>query len=151
MNNFSNLKYFTPAEFTRPEKMNIEILTRLDALRAYLGTPIIITSSTDGVHADNSQHYLGNAVDAIFPKRTGSLPALWMIAERFGFNGIGIYPDWFYQDVKHGGLHLDCRPEINCQGARWIGVNKLNPQTQQNEIKYLPLSISYLKRCRILT
>jgi glycosyltransferase involved in cell wall biosynthesis len=29
---------------------------------------------------------------------------------RFGFSGIGYYPDWEFQGIKCGGLHLDTRP-----------------------------------------
>lgn len=151
MENFKNIRHFSPSEFDHPEKMNPELLQRLDAFREYIKRTIIITSSTGGVHASKSQHYLGNAVDIIVPQRKGSLMALWMIAERFNFTGIGVYPDWEYNSKVCGGLHLDMRPENKFHGSRWIGMKKINQQTGQTYTDYLPLSTSYLKRCRILT
>jgi len=52
----------------------------------------------------------------------------YLAAERFSFNGIGIYPSW-----AHKGLHLDVRELRKYQpGARWIRVDseyiKLNSE-----------------------
>jgi hypothetical protein len=149
--NFPKLKHFKESEFHEPEKMNHDLLHRLDAYREYIGVPVFISSSTDGVHAKNSQHYLGNAVDIIPINPKGSLIAQFLIAERFGFTGIGIYPDWCYNGKTLGGLHLDRRPENNLQAARWIGKKLPNPTTGEIETQYFPLSIRYLKKFKILT
>lgn len=150
MADFSKIKYFKPHEFADPDKMDQLLLEKLDAFRHYIDSPVIITSSTNGIHSPNSQHYLGKAVDIIVPERKGSLIALYLIAERFNFTGLGIYPDWMYDNVMCGGLHLDLRATPNHQGARWIGINKIDKKTGIKNREYLPLSISYLKRYKIL-
>lgn len=142
---FPKLKYFKESEFHEPEKINHDLLYKLDAYRDYIGVSIIITSSTDGIHTPNSQHYLGNAVDIVIPDRKGSLIAQYLIAERFNFNGIGIYPDWCYNGDVIGGFHLDVRPLANNQGARWLGKKSPDGKTQ-----YIPLSIKFLKKYKIL-
>lgn len=119
------LRYFKDSEFEDINKMNPEFLTMLDSYRAVMQTPIVITSSTDGVHSDNSQHYKGKAVDIILPNTTLSLFDCFIMALRTGFTGIGIYPDWYYGDEKMGGLHVDNRPG---QHAFWIGAQKNNKQ-----------------------
>lgn len=146
MENFKGIKNFKPSEFSEPEKMSPKLLKLLDALRDYLGRPIVITSSTEGKHSKNSQHYLGKAVDIIVPNYRGSLLSLYLLVERFNFTGIGLYPDWKYNGKRIGGLHLDVRDEINEQGARWIG--KLQRDGSQ---KYLPLTTATLVKTRIVT
>lgn len=150
MADFSKIKYFKPHEFADPDKMDQLLLEKLDAFRHYIDSPVIITSSTNGVHSPNSQHYAGKAIDIVVPERKGSLIALYFIAERFNFTGLGIYPDWVYNNAVCGGLHLDLRTTPNHQGARWIGINKLDNETGVKKREYLPLSISYLKRHKIL-
>jgi hypothetical protein len=121
MNNFSALKYFransTTDQWGDPSKISIQLLTKLDAFREFIGVPIIITS---GYRAgDKGEHGRGLAADIMAPHYPGSLFDLYLTAERFGFAGIGIYPDWAYQGAIHGGLHLDVR---NAKSARWIGT-----------------------------
>lgn len=107
--------------------MSHELLLKLDDFRDYLGSPIFITCGTQGEHAANSQHYQGKAVDVVFPDTKMGLLDRFIAAERFGFRGIGIYPEWKYQGRDFGGLHLDVRPlsyELDgtqeYQQARWI-------------------------------
>ena len=146
MKNFKNIKHFKPSEFSEPEKISHELLCRLDALREYLGLSIMITSSTEGEHVESSQHYLGKAVDVVIPNYQGSLFSLYLIIERFGFRGIGLYPDWKLRGKKIGGFHLDVRTVDNYQSAKWIGYkNKLGVT------KYSAFSIANLIRMNIIT
>ena len=112
--NWSNVQFFKPAEFTAPDRLNPILVYKLDDLRAFLGMPCVITADwANAGHSADSQHYLGNAIDCYFL----DVPLLtqYLAAERFGFGGLGLYPDW-----SHPGLHLDVR-DCSKQGyaARW--------------------------------
>jgi hypothetical protein len=69
-------------------------------------------------HATNSQHYLGNALDANFVNV--KLVDQLLLLERFQFGGIGLYPYWnnkgFHADVREVGAML---PE-----NRWLQDDK---------------------------
>jgi len=98
--------------------MDFELLKRLDALREFVGHPIIIHCgyATNG-HTKHSQHYLGKAAD--FHILNMNLINQYLMAERFMFTGIGIYPDW-----KHPGLHCDVRYKDHEQPQdRWARIN----------------------------
>jgi len=151
----TDLKYFKREEFQinpedNPDNIDHDFLYRLDSLRGYTGMKIIVTSSTSGTHIKDSYHYKGLACDVIFPEWKGSLFGLYLIIERFNFTGIGMYPDWHYQQKKIGGFHLDRRPVKNYQGARWIGYNEYNMDTNKNEQKYIALNIMNMKRLKLL-
>lgn len=148
---FKNLKHFTEKEFDQPDKMNIVLLRELDMLREYLDRSIIITSSTGGTHTEGSQHYLGNAVDIIVPTFDGSPFSLYLIAERFSFSGIGVYPDWTYKGKRIGGLHLDVRDRKGGQGARWIGKKYQDAETKVDKMFYYPLNPENLLKHKIIT
>lgn len=139
---WEKIKHFSKDEFVKPELMNFNLLKKLDCYREYLGTKIIVSYSTNGSHTKQSQHYLGNAVDVVFPEYKGSLFSLYLIAERFNFCGIGVYPKWSYKNKKIGGLHLDERPleAPLYQGARWIGVPEFNQALGKNKNAYYALN-----------
>ncbi len=117
------MKYFTLQEFKchhcgelPPGGMSPVLLQKLDDLREMLGNPIIVSSgyrcpihnsNVGGV--SNSQHVLGRAADIWSP---GISPGyLAKLAERVGFDGIGIYSSW---------IHVDCRDNGNSPGYyRW--------------------------------
>lgn len=142
MKNFEGVKHFLPSEFAEPEKMDRGLLLELDRFRAYLDLKVIVTYSTDGSHSKNSQHYLGKAVDCIVPDYKGSLFGLYLIAERFDFNGIGIYPKWHYKRKPIFGLHLDKR-ELKApyyQRARWIGIPEYNEHLGKKKNEYYTLN-----------
>ena len=149
MKNFEGIKHFTPQEFIKtggePERMDRNFLLKLDAFREYLGSSIFVNHSTGGQHTSASQHYLGLAVDIFVPNFGGSLLSLYLIAERFNFTGIGIYPEWQYQDAVSGGLHLDERVLDNYHSARWIGI------TNNDRNKYIALTPKNLIETGILT
>ena len=132
-------KYFKPSEFHDFDRMNSALLEELDKLREWLGSSIVITSSTDGVHEPNSQHYLGRAVDIMFPESKKTLRQIYEQCLKMKFMGIGIYPNWKYFGKEIGGLHLDIR-ETKVR-AQWMGVRKSGKQTyialsSQNLIQY---------------
>ncbi|MBA7643207.1 hypothetical protein ES703_50926 [subsurface metagenome] len=129
---WEQIKYFSPNEnWGNPCKMSFELLKRLDALREFVSHRIIIHCGyAGGGHTENSQHYLGKAVD--FHIENMSLINQYLAAERFMFTGIGIYPDW-----NNPGLHCDVRCKSNeSPQDRWAKLNK----------KYIPLTENVIKK-----
>lgn len=135
-------KYFKDNEFDDVAKMNPKLIEELDKLREWLGSPIVITSSTGGVHEVNSQHYLGNAVDVVFPKSKKSLRAIYEHCLKMSWMGIGVYPNWKYLGKEVGGLHLDLR-NTNVR-AQWMGVRKDGKQV------YIGLNNANLTKYKIV-
>ena len=146
---WSKLKYFKPDSksdnWGDPAKINTNLLLNLDAYRAAIGIPVVVTSGTGGTHEPNSQHYLGNAADIQFPTMKQPLFELYLMAERFHFTGIGIYPHWQYNGYKIGGLHVDIRPlGVNEPAHRWLGVS------QNGKQEYIAFSYQNLKTYGLL-
>lgn len=112
--NFADIRYFQARELESPdapgsgERMQLELVERLDQLRAACGFPLIVASGyrTDKHNkrvggVDSSSHTAGWAVDI----RAVSSDARWTIvrnAIELGFNRIGIASTF---------LHLDCSPD----------------------------------------
>lgn len=76
--------------------MDMEFMRKLELLRVEWGLPLIPTSAARCRHhnervggALRSQHLLGKAADFCFPKKS-SLLEFVELAEKFGFNGIGV-------------------------------------------------------------
>lgn len=111
-----NIRHFDPEEFTTwpgisPNErirttldyMNPLLGLKLDALREYVGKPIIIHEGyAESGHSENSAHYFGNAVDLHIEGL--NLIEQYLVAERFLWGGLGLYPEW-----NTPGLHLDIR------------------------------------------
>lgn len=139
MSNFLGVRYFSPTSLVDKwgdaSKIDRGLLLKLDDLREYLDTPLIITSGFRP-ESRGSQHALGLAVDIIAPKFTGDLHDLYLAAERFNFKGLGVYPAWHYNGHTVGGLHLDERLGST---ARWMGVLKDGKQ------QYIALNAKNLK------
>ena len=107
-----SLKHFRPEEFHHPDKLNPDALRLLDAMRDSIDGQAVITINADydeKGHAPNSWHYRGRAFDLVIrdAETHRPLPVIkqFLIAVRFGWKGIGVYPFW-----KSPGLHLDNRP-----------------------------------------
>jgi len=64
----------------------------------------IIHSGAGGIHSENSQHYLGLAVDVHYTSM--SLSEQVMLSLMFPWNATAFYPTWNNQ-----GLHLDLRKQ----------------------------------------
>ena len=116
-----------------PKLIDDRLLLRLDDFREWLGVPIHVLEGVKvGGHTKRSYHYRENgacAVDVIIPNYMGWPFDLVLDAMRFGFTGIGYYPDWAWGGAITGGLHLDTRPlkwdrdqSKNYKHSRWMGV-----------------------------
>jgi hypothetical protein len=141
---WSTIKNFSPREnWGEPQRMSISLLRPPDAFRSYLNLPIVVLCGTQGKHTENSQHYLGNAVDILVPAPIHPLDLI-LTAERFNFTGLGFYPEWQFQNHVWGGLHLDVRnlDPLQNKEARWLGLR--DPKTGGN--RYLDLTRENLKR-----
>lgn len=120
---FKRLEFFTKEErWGDPERVNGALLLTLDALRRRIGLPFVIHCAYKrGGHAQNSQHYLGNAVDfhiegIAFPQALALLELALAEHNLSEHVGLGIYPEWHTP-----GFHLDVRGTK----ARWgfVGGN----------------------------
>jgi len=117
VNDFALSPHFRLREFQDPETQEVkvypELVERLEQLRALVGKPITITRgySTAATNlrvggAVDSQHRLGKAADVFWEGMV--LDETAALAERAGFNGIGIN-----RTKVH--LHVDVR----IKPARW--------------------------------
>jgi len=142
---WQRIEYFTPDEpwgdWTKVEK---NVIFLLDKMRGDIGHPIVIHCAYDSSgHATNSQHYLGRAVDLHI--KDVPLIEQYLLAERYGWRGIGMYTDW-----NTPGLHLDLRRTSDdaddltlYRGARWGRMKKW--QDGQISAVYVPLDAVFVK------
>jgi uncharacterized protein YcbK (DUF882 family) len=124
---WTGIKFFHPDSkvdtWGDTHKITRPLLEELDAFRAFVGVPIIVTSGyreKKRNEQSDSQHAYGQAADIVAPDYKGPLFDLYLAASRFGFKGIGLYPHWFYRTVDNviGGLHLDVRKST--YRAQWL-------------------------------
>lgn len=136
-----------------PDKMNFALLKRIDALRNEIGR-CYVTCGTNGTHRENSQHYLGRAVDLIpidFNRkiRQGKSHILDLIfaVRRFPFTGIGFYFFWNYRGQKVVGLHVDNRvlKRGEFRNSVWMAV-----KNDSGEQSYHALDYKNLQKFEIL-
>lgn len=118
-NEWKEIRHFSPVEnWGDASKMSYDLLRRLDALREFCGNGIVIHCGYEtGGHSEKSQHYLGNAADLHI--EGVSLINQYLLAERFDFAGIGLYPGW-----NRPGLHCDVRLKAKEESYnRWARLN----------------------------
>jgi len=146
---WSVLKYFkkynTVDKWGSPEKMDAELLMKLDDLREFVGMPIFVTSG----YRENStgEHSKGLAVDVVCP----GMPLLdfYLACERFAFRGVGLYPHWHWDGIVCGGAHLDTRTlgtrigthHTEYKGARWMAY-----KDESGKQKYTTLDLANLRK-----
>lgn len=118
---WARFKYFQRHEnWGDPDMMDLGLLEELEEFRYTIGYPIIVSCGTQGKHAPKSLHYTGEAADIIVDCEREKLPDIFLIANKFGFNGIGLYPHWRIGERVYGGLHLDVRN--TAVKHTWIGL-----------------------------
>jgi len=134
-NDWERVKWFSPEEnWGDPYRIYKKLIFMLDAMRDFAGVRVIIHCAyeTSG-HSPNSYHYKGMAVDLHFEGL--NLLDQFIIASRWDFGGIGVYPFW-----KNPGLHVDIRPipEKYTKEARWWrdAAGKYHPLSRE---AFLPL------------
>ncbi len=130
---WSNIKYFSEAEFPPDELSNAdpELFAAIDAVRSALGAPLILLPdkgalARGGKHSRGSQHWIGDeynnpvrkstAVDLMAPE--GRLIDAYNAALSVRvIGGIGLYPE----ANPRGYIHLDIRSYIG-RPKQWMGV-----------------------------
>ncbi len=134
------------------QKLDASFKKRVEAFVTYLNAKAIVAYSHDGSHTKNSFHYENLAVDIIFPEYKGSLFSLYLIAERFGFIGIGLYPKLKFEGRNFPAIHLDERKlgEME-QLPRWIAVPEFREDVGKIRNAYYPLNPQNLVNHKILT
>ena len=140
------IKHFRKTENWGDEaRMDYTLVQTLDRFRELIVVPIVVTCGTQGMHAINSQHYFGKAVDIVFPDCTpDKLLNHVLNAMRFPeFMGIGVYPHWQYNGKVVGGLHLDVR-HTNTR-AQWLCKLVRNTQVYTDLTHVHMQSIGFLK------
>lgn len=91
----------TSAQTATTDAIDGNVKNGLASLRQSFGQDITVTSTTEGVHAPNSQHYAGKAVDlSIKGMDDATVSKLITSARAAGFTGFGI---------GNTHLHLDMR------------------------------------------
>jgi hypothetical protein len=158
---WETLRYFKPNgldNFGDPDAINDALLFRLDDFRHFLNVPFYVTSGvrpeTDGRTSYHTRSKGACAVDVVMPEHNGHPIDLIFAAMRFGFSGIGYYPDWEFKGIQCGGLHLDTRPlgidadgTLNYGHSLWMGVKAKDPNDSSKIIqKYIPLTYANIVR-----
>lgn len=110
---------------------------RSELVKMSAGRTIFVSSAFR--EGDNKEHGKGLALDIICPEM--ELLDFYILATRFDWVGIGVYPDWQINGDICGGLHVDMR-EANA--ARWMGVKEKGVQA------YIALSKNNLKEHGII-
>lgn len=124
LEDFANLRIYTPDDLPRWEWLDADLIKRLDTLTYNLGLrkPMRILSSfrtqdeneiAGGAKA--SMHLLGKAVDLVAP---GDPLTTYHEAEKVGFNGIGL-------TLNNNGvvsIHLDNRPGAPARWSKLYGA-----------------------------
>ncbi len=105
------------------DMMDEAFLEECDKFIIYVNSPYIITSGYR--KGDSGDHGRGKAIDIIFDSSTHSLFDIYLMAERFKFNAIGVYPEWSWKGKNFGGLHLGYR-NVPTYGARWMRTGSSN-------------------------
>ncbi len=131
---WSQLKWFRPEEnWGDPDKIDPRLLAILDAYRGEIKTPLYISRGYDPSAAEGSAHRadrngVSYAVD-VFPLGEIQLLDAFLVATRYPFSGVGVYPYWKYSRGKiiySGGLHLDTSPHRKMPNFRsaghWMGI-----------------------------
>ena len=124
-----------------PSKMSRLLVYKAEAMRIEADKPLVLSTaaySTSG-HSPTGYHPKGEALDGRIKGLT--LFEMYLLAEKFGFTGIGLYPN---PNSPHGPFfHIDVRkPEPFVRQARWIAVPKENGESGWN---YLPMTAENMK------
>jgi len=160
MNIWPQLKHFKRSEnWGDPKKVDHKLLFILDAYREELGIPLYVSRSVS-YDREQSPHYpneqgFSEAVD-LFPLLSHNpdltLCDCYLLATRYPFSGIGIYPYWRLTRraaqgplIEKGGIHLDIstrRPLGPYRAAgHWIGLPGIGGKK-----RYMGVSLWELKK-----
>jgi len=141
MNQWDGIRHFRPDSkidnWGDPSKMKRSILVKADRLRDFIGKPLYAVSAYRP--STTSEHGKGLAIDLICPDMHPF--DLYMVAERFGFNGLGVYRDWQFRGKKTGGIHADTGVRV----GRWACYKDGN-----HKQRYIAADLKNLRKYKII-
>ena len=149
---WEKIRHFRKTEnWGDPTKIDFQLVHLLDQFRAHLGQEIYVSCGTQGAHVKDSMHYQGKAVDVIIDVGGKEPLDLVLLALKFPFTGIGIYPRWRHpRFLRPLGFHLDVRDVSSLPRgvvqATWIGVPNATGKTT-----YCTFDAANLRRYGLIT
>lgn len=137
------LQYFKPSEFREwLPSMSPRLLTLLDVMRHIMGLPFQISPHPKSLgrhlgpsaQSEHNLDYWGEvlAVDGFFigVYTRAEAEAVVAHAEKLGFTGIGVYPEWTNAEGKRQvGFHLGVRPTRDMGDPAmwgWLGGKQIS-------------------------
>lgn len=116
---WAQLKFMTKKDnWGDPSKMSKLLVFTLENMRIFAGKPLLLTcpAYANSGHAEAGEHPKGNAADYRFEGM--DILGMYLLAERFGFTGIGCYPN---NGVPF--MHVDVRTSDESNVfSRWIAI-----------------------------
>lgn len=113
---WNDMRYFSKSEkWGDPDKMDSKLIYQIDYMRDYIDRPVHIHC---GFEDRNAIGYHPKGLAADLHIEGLSVFDQFILASRFGFTGIGLYPIWNNQ-----GLHVDMRPIEIGQPRKVWGCN----------------------------
>ena len=133
----SEKNVFDKPAFDNSSKLEFRVLKLLDvqttfAKKLYPNRKVscIIHTIVNGTHSENSQHYLGLAVDIHY--RSLTLIEQIMLSLMFGWSAIGFYPTW-----QNRGLHLDLRERKEYESLLMWYTKSVRDDKGKSQINYI--------------
>lgn len=122
---WSKVKFFTPDEnWGDPGKVSAVLVFKLDEYRQKIGRAFNLHNAYETAgHSATGEHPKGTAGDGHV--KGMDLLDMFLVAEKIGFKGIGLY-DW--------GIHLDVRVG---DSARWCRINGVYQSLNAKNIDHL--------------
>lgn len=117
MSIWGDLQYFRRYEFDEPDRMDIELLAKLDNARWLARVPIFITSSYR--HLDPGDHGTGEGVDISDNLDGEDISSTWRFQVLHGLFAAGFTRIGIYNKHLHAGISLRLPQKVS-----WIGKSK---------------------------
>ncbi len=124
MASFETSTYFSTSEFKHPDKMDQELIAKLDVAREFSGIPFHISSDWRE-KGDGKSHHLGKAVDIRCETSADRIRIVEGLLHA-EFKRIGVY--YAIEGVRHKGGHV--HGDVNSaedgfpQDVMWIGKSR---------------------------
>jgi hypothetical protein len=126
-------------------EVGTELVNKINSMAEYVKSDVLFFGEGDNSHQFCADCESGEGLVVAFPDYKGTLVGLWMLAERFNFNGIGLLVGFSHNNQPMTALQLDMRSKLRSdQGSRWVSI------AAHDKTSVMPLSINGLKKHRVL-